>query len=187
MAMPLGACLSSHPTQACPTSPYVSIWDWLFTIPVGDSVTIEADEYSGTYITDWYWWWSGSGVSVLSSQDWTGSYPTSSRTLSFSAPGEFTIWAEAQNSYGLTDSDYARVSFPLYTAVSSGVSLTCGTSGGGGTGITWKSRLLPSGGWTTSLCNPSTNALTTTFTPNMYGTHEVKAEYTVGGYPTGQL
>ncbi len=105
-----GMCSLAAPSYACTYPPDVYIWDWLHYVGLGDSVTIEADESSGTYIWSWYWWSSPStGLTNHGGTDWYGSCPSSSRTFSFSSAGEYQIWAEAENDDYLTDSDYARV------------------------------------------------------------------------------
>jgi type II secretory pathway component GspD/PulD (secretin) len=103
-----GLCLLASPSQAC-ISPNVCISNWLFYVPLGGSTTIRADESSGSYINDWTWSWSGQGITGQGSYYSYGYHPYSTRTLSFSVAGDYQIWAQAKNTYNLTDSDYARV------------------------------------------------------------------------------
>jgi hypothetical protein len=95
--------------EAC-EPPEVWINDWLHYIGVGESITVTANEYSGTEITDWQWSYSpSSGISILDEDDWYGWYPTSSREILFETTGAWYIEAEATNVDQLTDYDYARV------------------------------------------------------------------------------
>jgi hypothetical protein len=103
-----GVCLLSGTSHAC-ISPSVWIWDWLHYLPFGENVTLEAQDYSGTFIGSWYWYASpSSGVSEIGSSDQYGVGASSTRTYSFSTAGERTIWAEAWNGYAW-GSDYARI------------------------------------------------------------------------------
>jgi hypothetical protein len=56
-----GLCLLAGPSYAC-ISPNVYISNWQFYLPLGGSVTIRADESSGTNINYWNWSWSGSSI-----------------------------------------------------------------------------------------------------------------------------
>jgi hypothetical protein len=108
------AALFAPACYAWPRPPIVTMSQpWSHFIGVGDSVTLTANETSGTDIKYWNWYvYPNNGhyhIDPCSAYDGTGTYPYSTRTIDFNAPGQWTAYAEATNTYDLSDDACAYI------------------------------------------------------------------------------
>jgi hypothetical protein len=97
---------SSH---ACSYPPDVWIGDWKFYVSPGQPFDVTADEYSGTYVDEW--WWElppGSGGSEMYVNNVYGVYGSSTLRVYFDNPGVWQFNAYARNTDEYMDHDYAR-------------------------------------------------------------------------------
>ena len=89
--------------------PYVYISDWYFYIAPYDSVEILAEEWSGRYVVDWDWDYDIYSIAQYYQDDDNGYYGSSESGFYIIDTGTYYIDAEAENEFGLTDSDYAMI------------------------------------------------------------------------------
>jgi len=101
--------LLAGPTLAC-IPPDVSINGWMFRIGTGDSIELEAEDESGTYITSWNNWYfsPSSGYTILDADYVTGTDAWTTVDVQFNEAGSYYVKAKAYNSYTY-DWDFAYV------------------------------------------------------------------------------
>ena len=103
-------CLFAGRSIACTTPPYVYISDWVHYVGVDEYVQITANDYSSTYILDWWWYYPYESDAYVYAQYDDGGYGGSSRLdIRFGNPGQWTVYANALNTSFCTDDDYAYV------------------------------------------------------------------------------